>query len=384
MKRANCHEFALGFKPGPEHESLHRKARDEQKVVPREPERLPSANPQAKENPERKQRAKHLLPQKRTQLVNHTGANSLRCTLSSAISATLPMRKSKNLTPMEIAPLFAPGLDELEAGVGRLERVARSFPILGWWVAWNAWQRRTAPIVSDVSAQLSARSPTDPEVWGPDPRRQELAFWLCVVAKQEMAWPNDHFIPTDPARIIFWSHEDGLDFDCALLEIHHRFGLKIPRGEANSWFRGTFGDVVDDILIRLPDGDIESLKRSGVRPFKKRSFRGTTYEGLPRPWAGLALLALLLTLFVFGAALRLWKFEIDFWLIFYSSIIAYWIIPKRLEFFYLALAAVVLGWFAFVNLGPGASYHQRSLGYGLIVAAGAMVAASVVAYRNRR
>ena len=65
-----------------------------------------------------------------------------------------------------------------------------------------------------------------------------------------MGWPNAYFIPDDPASIVFWAHEDGLDVESAVMEIEEHLGIIITDAEVNAWFSQTLGEVVEFLWIR--------------------------------------------------------------------------------------------------------------------------------------
>ncbi|MDB5298336.1 MAG: hypothetical protein JWO31_4319 [Phycisphaerales bacterium] len=59
-------------------------------------------------------------------------------------------------------------------------------------------QARFRPAVEFARGVLLARPPVPRDVWGPDPARRELAYFLCQTLARELNWPNARFVPGDP------------------------------------------------------------------------------------------------------------------------------------------------------------------------------------------
>jgi hypothetical protein len=98
-------------------------------------------------------------------------------------------------------------------------------------------------------AQLEARGPIPPEVWGPDRDRQRLAAALSRIITNTIPWPNAHFIPEDPFGLVTFALPNGRD-DFELTEI--LMATESLLGwDLDEWALGlldmTFGEVVDTL-----------------------------------------------------------------------------------------------------------------------------------------
>lgn len=151
---------------------------------------------------------------------------------------------------MLVLPLEATEINQIEARETKSEKFWKRIPLLGWAIASSLWANRTSPIVQAVVEQLISRPKPEPSIWGNDTRRVQIGLCLSRVAKEEMGWPNDHFVPADPVRVVFWAHEDGLDFEVALLTIEEELDVKLNDAEVNDWFVKTLGDVVDELMAK--------------------------------------------------------------------------------------------------------------------------------------
>ncbi len=121
--------------------------------------------------------------------------------------------------------------------------------MLGWWIAQSMWNDRARPVEQKLCMQLISRPKPNPAVWGNNPRRVEIGQYVCKIAKQEMGWPNDHFIPDDAFEIVFWSHYDAFDIDEAIFNIEDHLNIKIQNQDVQKWVGKTLGEVVDYLLL---------------------------------------------------------------------------------------------------------------------------------------
>jgi hypothetical protein len=151
---------------------------------------------------------------------------------------------------MHLPPLQAAGIAQIDAQETRAEKFWMRIPILGWAIADSLWRERAWPIVEQVEKQLTSRPQPEPAIWGNDPRRAQIGLFLSRIAKEEMGWPNDHFVPADPVEVVFWAHEDGLDFKMVLIRIEEELDVKIRDAEVIGWSGKTLADVVDDLLAK--------------------------------------------------------------------------------------------------------------------------------------
>lgn len=112
------------------------------------------------------------------------------------------------------------------------------------------WAKRAQPVEHEIEKQLISRPKASPSIWGNNPRRVELGQYISEIAKLQMGWPNDHFMPEDPFEIVFWSHKDALDIDEAILNIEDRLDIVIREGDVQKWVGKTLSEVVDHLLAK--------------------------------------------------------------------------------------------------------------------------------------
>jgi len=67
---------------------------------------------------------------------------------------------------------------------------------------------------------------------------------VCEVAQTEMGWPTDAFVPDDPFAVVFWSYDDGLDMEWALMKIEDQLGFEIPGGDVEALASMKLGEFV--------------------------------------------------------------------------------------------------------------------------------------------
>ncbi len=121
-------------------------------------------------------------------------------------------------------------------------------PLIGWECAATLERARFAPLVRSIEEQLLERSHTS-GLWGADTRRQRVSSTVRKIAREELGWPNDHFIPGDPCAIVFWGHKDGLDDVSAVMRIEKELDVDLSDAESERLMRhGTLGELVDRLL----------------------------------------------------------------------------------------------------------------------------------------
>lgn len=155
-----------------------------------------------------------------------------------------------------LQPLEAKEIAAIDSSATTAERLWKYIPILGWIIGSVMWSKRTRPIVKKIEGQLKARPEPDDALWGGNAAKINLARSVCKIAAEEMGWPNDYFIPDDPAGVVFWAHEDGLDVESAVLEIEQCMEIKLEVAEVEAWFYQTLGEVVEFLWARqqtVPD-----------------------------------------------------------------------------------------------------------------------------------
>ena len=109
---------------------------------------------------------------------------------------------------------------------------------------------RTRPIVRYVEQELLRRRVPEWTVWGDDLQKALFAQSICELAMLEMGWPNDRFVPSDPAAIVFWNHRDTLDFSAVIRDLEDNLGMKITAADTDLWYGLTIGELVDNLWER--------------------------------------------------------------------------------------------------------------------------------------
>jgi len=114
--------------------------------------------------------------------------------------------------------------------------------------------------------QLEAREAVPPEIWGPDPRRQELAIAISEIIKEEIQWPNANFVPDDPFSLvlfnIYWdgSAIDGCEIECIAMKMEELTGNPIDVCLWSAMYDATFGETIDTLLALESESPV-ALKR---------------------------------------------------------------------------------------------------------------------------
>ena len=149
-----------------------------------------------------------------------------------------------------LQPLEAKEIADIDSSATQAERLWKRVPVLGWVIAGMMWSKRTHPIVKKIEGQLKARPQPDTAIWGNNAAKVVLAHSVCKVVAEEMGWPNSYFIPDDPAGVVFWAHEDGLDVESAVLEIEQCLEIRLEDAEVEAWFSQTLGEVIESLWVR--------------------------------------------------------------------------------------------------------------------------------------
>jgi hypothetical protein len=145
----------------------------------------------------------------------------------------------------------------IEASASDFERYLRYVPLLGRSASNVLLGLRAKGVVLRVEKELARRRRPDLDVWGEYTEKALFAQSICELAMLEMGWPNDHFLPDDPACVVFWNHRDSLDFATTVRDIEINFGIEVGEYDARKWFNMTLGDVIDDLWEnqRTVDGE---------------------------------------------------------------------------------------------------------------------------------
>lgn len=106
-------------------------------------------------------------------------------------------------------------------------------------------------MVNDIERQLRAR-PDTAAWWGLGGQKQKLGQLLRPLLAAHFGWPNDHFLPDDLFRFVFWAHQDALDAESAIEQIEKTFGVTVSDADLERIApSGTLGDFVD-LISSLP------------------------------------------------------------------------------------------------------------------------------------
>ena len=125
------------------------------------------------------------------------------------------------------------------------ERVLMWIPIVGWTISHAMENARFKPIIREIEDQLLARPDTS-DFWTSRNGSSEFTRLIRAILAKELDWPNDHFLPEDPMKILLWAHRDGLDGVFAIQAIEKEIGIRIPVEKFESFSSGgTLGEFVD-------------------------------------------------------------------------------------------------------------------------------------------
>lgn len=138
--------------------------------------------------------------------------------------------------------------------VDGLESIARAawarIPILGWWLADLRWKRAAAPFRHMVHDHLIRRDSAPGQGFS-DVETARIAARCAALVASEIGWPNDRFLPDDPAPTVFWAHEDGLDDTAAIMAIEAEWGIRIGDEEVVEWLSGDWQSFVGHVAVRI-------------------------------------------------------------------------------------------------------------------------------------
>jgi hypothetical protein len=127
-----------------------------------------------------------------------------------------------------------------------LQRFLSSVPLIG----------PQAKAYRSIARQLSLRGSECREAWNSFSQREKgIASTISELAKTNLGWPNDYFIPEDPFVILVWDRNGDLATTEALAEIEARLGLR--RRTSSEWeslFEKNFGEVVVILTREVTQG----------------------------------------------------------------------------------------------------------------------------------
>jgi len=120
-----------------------------------------------------------------------------------------------------------------------------------WIDAVVTWAGGRSSKAREIAHQLEMRPHPPDSVWGNDPERLKIAHLVCRLAQEYFWWPNDHFIPEDPASVAFYEHVDGMDFTGLVIGLEDELSTSFIDEEALAWLDMSLGEVVDWLLGRV-------------------------------------------------------------------------------------------------------------------------------------
>lgn len=121
-------------------------------------------------------------------------------------------------------------------------------PILGWLVAHLMRQSHVYSAAARAHALVCARPTVSDEVWGSDPARRELAYFLRVVLEREIGWAADRLRPDDAMSTLCHLGR-GLGLGRAVrLAIEDRLHAPLPPGMWDSLYAMTLDQAIDALL----------------------------------------------------------------------------------------------------------------------------------------
>ncbi len=106
---------------------------------------------------------------------------------------------------------------------------------------------------------------------------------------------------------------------------------------------------------------------------------------IPRNRVALALLGIYVCLFFVGTGLGWWRLELDFWVVLWFDVIAFWAVAVRFLWLYLvANGCLLAGYAGFLFSKPERPYFLTSFAIGLAVASLLLFVAAGLAWKNRK
>ena len=131
---------------------------------------------------------------------------------------------------------------------GKWECFMLKIPFVGCGLASDFEQCRFKPIVNEIEKRLKGRIDSEvEECWNKSSHNYETALSLMDISQHSIGWSKSRFLPNDPLLVVFWGHEDGLDWEEARLTIEHRFGLSLTEEEFIQSEEMSFGEFVEFI-----------------------------------------------------------------------------------------------------------------------------------------
>jgi hypothetical protein len=115
-------------------------------------------------------------------------------------------------------------------------------------VPYFAFVSRRGRYMDGVHAQVLARTEFPSELWG-DPQRAARAKQVSDILADEFNWPNAHFIPDDPLKLLLWAPAppgdggEGLEF---VYRLKKECNLEVTFPASVETMR--FGDFLDRCL----------------------------------------------------------------------------------------------------------------------------------------
>jgi hypothetical protein len=146
----------------------------------------------------------------------------------------------------DVTPLTEPPLPVTPPS--RFERACWFVPILGWLIAAFLETRRRTPKARHIAAQIRDRKRPIHDAWGDHADRRATAVVVCQEIQREFDWPNDHYLPADPLRLLIWRTRQDVELLFALFEVGRRLGIRAVPAADFDYANATLGDLVDRIV----------------------------------------------------------------------------------------------------------------------------------------
>ena len=174
--------------------------------------------------------------------------------------------------PLHIDPV-------IEAGVQRSD-VERARGIIGFpervsrWITRKGVLRLYVPPLhghASIRRQMEARTGFPEETWLKFPRPLAEVLPVLNLMREDLDWPNDHFLPDDPLPLLMLNNDD-MPWEWFFTGVSLRFKVRYTSDEMFRMYyeNWTVGGLVLDLLERLPPPEPPPEPK---RPFWRRFAR---------------------------------------------------------------------------------------------------------------
>ena len=101
-----------------------------------------------------------------------------------------------------------------------------------------------------IASQIQARTLSTHVAWGEDEPRRTVAAALCDAIREEFGWPNPHYLPDDPLRLVAWRRSADVELLFALHDLEGRLKVDAMPSADFDYDNATLADLVDAIVRR--------------------------------------------------------------------------------------------------------------------------------------